>query len=69
VNPVKKLLGQTAIYGLSTILGRLLNYFLVHLLLRLYDFLLLLLALHNLEVEVCFELGPLLFLLLFLHLL
>jgi O-antigen/teichoic acid export membrane protein len=29
VNPLKKLAGQTAIYGLSTIIGRLLNYFLV----------------------------------------
>lgn len=29
MNPLKKLAGQTAIYGLSTIIGRLLNYFLV----------------------------------------
>ena len=29
VNPLKKLLGQTAIYGLSSIVGRLLNYLLV----------------------------------------
>lgn len=29
MNPLKKLLGQTAIYGLSTILGRTLNYLLV----------------------------------------
>lgn len=29
MNPLKKLAGQTAIYGLSTILGRLLNYLLV----------------------------------------
>lgn len=29
MNPVKSLLGQTAIYGLPTIVGRLLNYFLV----------------------------------------
>jgi len=29
VNPLKKLAGQTAIYGFSTIVGRLLNYFLV----------------------------------------
>jgi O-antigen/teichoic acid export membrane protein len=29
VNPLKKLAGQTAIYGLSTIIGRLLNYLLV----------------------------------------
>ena len=28
-NPLKSLLGQTAIYGLPTIIGRLLNYFLV----------------------------------------
>lgn len=28
-NPIKKLLGQTAVYGLSSIVGRLLNYFLV----------------------------------------
>ena len=29
MNPLKRLAGQTAIYGLSTIVGRLLNYFLV----------------------------------------
>jgi O-antigen/teichoic acid export membrane protein len=29
MNPIKKLLGQTAIYGLSSIIGRLLNYLLV----------------------------------------
>lgn len=29
MNPIKKLLGQTAVYGLSSILGRLLNYLLV----------------------------------------
>lgn len=29
MNPLKRLLGQTAIYGLPTIVGRLLNYFLV----------------------------------------
>lgn len=29
MNPIKKLLGQTAIYGLSSIVGRLLNYLLV----------------------------------------
>jgi O-antigen/teichoic acid export membrane protein len=28
-NPIKRLLGQTAIYGLSSIIGRLLNYLLV----------------------------------------
>jgi O-antigen/teichoic acid export membrane protein len=28
-NPIKKLLGQTAVYGLSSIIGRLLNYLLV----------------------------------------
>jgi O-antigen/teichoic acid export membrane protein len=28
-NPIKKLLGQTAVYGLSSIVGRLLNYLLV----------------------------------------
>ena len=28
-NPIKKLAGQTAIYGLSSIVGRLLNYLLV----------------------------------------
>ena len=29
MNPLKKLVGQTAVYGLSSIVGRLLNYFLV----------------------------------------
>jgi O-antigen/teichoic acid export membrane protein len=29
VNPIKRLLGQTAVYGLSSIIGRLLNYLLV----------------------------------------
>jgi O-antigen/teichoic acid export membrane protein len=29
LNPLKKLLGQTAIYGLSSIVGRLLNFLLV----------------------------------------
>ena len=29
MNPLKKLLGQTAVYGLSSILGRTLNYLLV----------------------------------------
>ena len=28
-NPIKKLLGQTAVYGLSSIIGRLLNYLMV----------------------------------------
>ncbi|MFN5912687.1 MAG: lipopolysaccharide biosynthesis protein, partial [Bacteroidota bacterium] len=28
-NPIRKLLGQTAVYGLSSIIGRLLNYLLV----------------------------------------
>ena len=28
-NPIRKLAGQTAIYGLSSIVGRLLNYLLV----------------------------------------
>lgn len=28
-NPIKQLLGQTAVYGLSSIVGRLLNYLLV----------------------------------------
>ena len=28
-NPIKKLLGQTAIYGLPTIIGRMLNFLLV----------------------------------------
>ena len=28
-NPIKRLLGQTAVYGLSSIIGRLLNYLLV----------------------------------------
>jgi len=36
VNPLKKLLGQTAIYGLSSIIGRLLNYLLVPLFTRAF---------------------------------
>ncbi len=36
-NPFKKLLGQTAIYGLSSIVGRLLNYLLVPLHLAFFD--------------------------------
>jgi len=36
VNPLKKLLGQTAIYGLSSIVGRLLNYLLVPLYTRYF---------------------------------
>lgn len=36
-NPIKKLLGQTAIYGLSSIVGRLLNYLLVPLHLMVFD--------------------------------
>jgi len=36
VNPLKKLAGQTAIYGLPTILGRLLNYLLVPLYTRVF---------------------------------
>ncbi len=35
-NPLKKLLGQTAVYGLSSIVGRLLNYLLVPLYTRLF---------------------------------
>jgi len=35
-NPIKKLLGQTAIYGFSSILGRLLNYLLVFLYTRVF---------------------------------
>ncbi len=35
-NPLKKLLGQTAVYGLSSILGRLLNYLLVPLYTHLF---------------------------------
>ena len=35
-NPLKKLLGQTAVYGLSSILGRFLNYALVPLYTRLF---------------------------------
>ncbi len=37
MNPLKKLLGQTAIYGLSSIIGRLLNYFLVPLYTRVFS--------------------------------
>ena len=36
MNPLKKLAGQTAIYGLPTIIGRLLNYFLVPLYTRVF---------------------------------
>ena len=35
-NPIKKLVGQTAIYGLSSIIGRMLNYLLVPLYTRLF---------------------------------
>ena len=37
MNPLKKLLGQTAIYGLSSIVGRLLNYLLVPLYTRYFS--------------------------------
>ena len=37
MNPLKKLVGQTAIYGLPTIVGRLLNYFLVFLYTRVFS--------------------------------
>lgn len=37
MNPLKKLAGQTAIYGLSSIVGRLLNYFMVPLYTRFFD--------------------------------
>jgi O-antigen/teichoic acid export membrane protein len=37
LNPIKKLLGQTAIYGLPSILGRLLNYLLVPLHTKVID--------------------------------
>jgi O-antigen/teichoic acid export membrane protein len=36
MNPLKKLLKQTAIYGLSSIVGRLINYFLVPLYTRIF---------------------------------
>lgn len=36
-NPIKKLLGQTAVYGLSSIIGRLLNYLLVPLYTEVFD--------------------------------
>ena len=36
MHPLKKLLGQTAVYGLSSIVGRLLNYLLVPLYTRLF---------------------------------
>lgn len=36
-NPLKKLAGQTAVYGLSTIVGRLLNYFLIPLYTRMFS--------------------------------
>jgi O-antigen/teichoic acid export membrane protein len=35
-SPLKKLAGQTAVYGLSSIVGRLLNYLLVPLYTRLF---------------------------------
>jgi O-antigen/teichoic acid export membrane protein len=37
LNPLKKLAGQTAVYGLPTIVGRLLNYFLVPLYTRVFS--------------------------------
>lgn len=37
-NPIKKLAGQTAVYGLSSIVGRLLNYLLVPLYTSKYVF-------------------------------
>ncbi|MBT3209314.1 MAG: oligosaccharide flippase family protein [Bacteroidetes bacterium] len=37
MNPLKKLIGQTAIYGASSIVGRLLNYFLVPLYTRIFE--------------------------------
>ena len=37
MNPIRKFLGQTAIYGLSTIIGRLLNFLLVPLYVSLFD--------------------------------
>ena len=37
MNPIRKFLGQTAIYGLSTIVGRLLNFLLVPLYVSLFD--------------------------------
>jgi len=36
LNPLKKLAGQTAIYGLPTILGRFLSYLLVFLQVRVF---------------------------------
>ena len=36
MNPLKKLVGQTAIYGLSSVIGRLLNYLLVPLYTRYF---------------------------------
>ena len=36
MNPIKKLAGQTAIYGLSSVIGRLLNYLLVPLYTRYF---------------------------------
>ena len=36
MNKIKKLAGQTAIYGLSSIIGRLLNYFLVPIYTRVF---------------------------------
>ena len=37
MSQIKKLAGQTAIYGLSSIVGRLLNYLLVPLYTRIFD--------------------------------
>ena len=37
MNPLKKLLGQTAVYGLSSIVGRMLNYLLVPLDTGMFD--------------------------------
>ena len=37
MNPIRKFLSQTAIYGLSTIIGRLLNFLLVPLYVSLFD--------------------------------
>ena len=36
MNPLKKLAGQTAVYGLSSVIGRLLNYLLVPLYTRCF---------------------------------
>jgi O-antigen/teichoic acid export membrane protein len=37
INPIKRLAGETAIYGLGTIVPRLLNYFLVPFYTRIFD--------------------------------